>query len=171
MPLQKAQLRLEREERKIALNQVVEEACNAVWEATKQMHAKLQTHMSEHYYCLILQSSWVASGKRQTNHWNTFISKELRRSNAGMRALRISIQATIQLSDGNDRTCVSDGEVLCDIAATWKNMSEEEQIAATEDTLKELSEHHEDHKKGVHTVPLQAFQYMCVTVAMIQREV
>ncbi|KAJ2973987.1 hypothetical protein NUW54_g11965 [Trametes sanguinea] len=156
-PLQKAQLRLEREERKIALNQAVEDARNAVWEAAKQMHEKFQTHTSEYFYRLVLQSSRVASGKRRTSRWNAFVSKEMRRRNA-------------ELSEGNERNRVSDGEVLREIAATWKTMSEEEQIAATEEVLKELSERHEDQKKGAHTVPLQAFHDARATIATIQRE-
>ncbi|KAI0371592.1 hypothetical protein BV20DRAFT_941838 [Pilatotrama ljubarskyi] len=156
-PLQKAQLELEREERARSLNSAVEEARDAVWDAAKKMHVEFQSHSAEYYYHLIMQSTCLKSRKRRTSRWNAYLSRGLQRRNA-------------ELPEGADRTRVSDGDVARDIAEQWKAMSKEEQQAATDDTLKEMEEHRENHKKGTHTVPIQSFHDARATIANIQCE-
>lgn len=75
------------------------------------------------------------------------------------------------MADGSERSRVSDGDVTRAIAAKWHSMSTEEQLAATEDAVKSLQDREENHKKGTHTVPIQAFHDARATVATIQREV
>ena len=177
-PTQKAQLKLEREARKISLNRALEDARNGVWEAAKQMHAEFQAHSSEYYYRLIMQASRITSKKRRTSRWNAYLSKELQRRNAGaFSTIFIATRsvaadsASTDVPEGEDRKRVSDGDLTREIARQWKSMSEEEQIAATDDTLKELQERQEDHMTGTHTVPIHAFHDARATVATIEREV
>ncbi|KAJ2955194.1 hypothetical protein NUW54_g14758 [Trametes sanguinea] len=104
-----------------------------------------------------MQTTRLQTTKRRTSRWNAFLSKEIQRRNAA-------------LDDGETRARVSDGEITREIATQWKAMSEAEQVAATEDVLKELHERQENHKRGVHTVPIQAFHDTRATIATIQRE-
>ncbi|KAJ2968182.1 hypothetical protein NUW54_g13294 [Trametes sanguinea] len=91
-----------------------------------------------------MQSSRLCLSKRRMSRWNAFVFKEMQRRNA-------------DLPEGTDRKRVSDTDVTREIAETWKQMTPDEQEAATEDALKELQERKEDLTTGTHTVPLQAF--------------
>ncbi|KAH9850689.1 hypothetical protein C2E23DRAFT_734365, partial [Lenzites betulinus] len=156
-PLQKAQLKIQRQERTLALNDALERVRDDVWDAAKKLHAEFQTHSTEYYYRLIMQSTRLKSRQRKTSRWNAYLSQELQRRNA-------------ELPEGEDRLRVSNVEVSREIADMWKGMSKEEQEDATEDALLELNERHENHKKGTHTVPIQAFHDTCATLSSIQRE-
>lgn len=83
-PAQKAQLRLERKERTVSLNQALRAARQSVWDSAKKMHADFQTHSSEYFFRLIMQTQRVTNNKRRTSRWNAFLSKEVQRRNAGI---------------------------------------------------------------------------------------
>ncbi len=77
----------------------------------------------------------------------------------------------LDTADGQDRVRVSDGDVTREIAEKWKAMSKREQVAATDDALAELQERRENHQRGTHVVPIQAFHDTKTTLASMQREV
>ncbi|KAI0676302.1 hypothetical protein C8Q78DRAFT_1141482 [Trametes maxima] len=144
--VQKAQLRLQRQERTIKMNGAIHMAREDIWKATEKMHADFPNHTTAHFF------------QRIIHRWNAFLSKEVASHNAAVAA------------EGEDRKPVADQELLKDLGAKWKSMSKEEQVASTEDTLQALRERHEDHKRGTHTVPIQAFHDARATVATVKQE-
>ncbi|KAH9853145.1 hypothetical protein C2E23DRAFT_729112, partial [Lenzites betulinus] len=104
-----------------------------------------------------MQSTRLKTRQRKTSRWNAYLSQELQRRNA-------------DIPDGGDRVRVSDSGVAREIGEQWKAMSKEEQETVTEGALLELQERHEGHKRGTHTVPIQAFHDTRSTLASIQRE-
>ena len=62
-------------------------------------------------------------------------------------------------------------DVNTEISAMWKNMSLEEQIAATDNVVAALKERREAKAQAPHHVPLHAFHDMQANIDSIEKEV
>ena len=57
------------------------------------------------------------------------------------------------------------------LSECWKNMSEEERMAAVSDGIEELEEHHENCKEGIQNVVINSFHDTHATLSVVQCEV
>lgn len=74
----------------------------------------------------------------------------------------------IELAEGVPKKGVDDIEVMAQIKAAWHAMSEEEQIACTEEKLAQIEEERKTKSVGKHTVALNAFHDMNSTVTKVE---
>lgn len=81
--LQRVQLKIERQQRARALNDAIEDARDAVWEAAQKIYATFQSHSADYYFRMIMQTTRVKTRQRKTSRWNAFLSQELQRRNSG----------------------------------------------------------------------------------------
>ncbi|OBZ77052.1 hypothetical protein A0H81_02985 [Grifola frondosa] len=107
--------------------------------------------------------------------WNAFLRKESQRINRGMFSstslvleLSYLIFVCSEIPDGEPRKQID--QLTREISAIWQAMTKEEQIAATDDYIVEISDQRETKALAKHNVPLNAFHDVRATLASVQRE-
>jgi hypothetical protein len=105
--------------------------------------ASSSTVATKVFYCILADSNDVV------NFFSSFLSVELPSGAPHLKAT----------------------DVNSEISALWKNMSLEEQIAATEDTVIALKERREAKAHAPHHVPIHAFHDMRANIESIEKEV
>ncbi|KAI1782952.1 hypothetical protein LXA43DRAFT_904549, partial [Ganoderma leucocontextum] len=102
-----------------------------------------------------MQESCLNAKSRTTSRWNVFLSQKMERRNAG-------------LTDGCKK--VSQDNITQEIAAVWRSMTKEEQIATTEERMKEIAECRTTRKRKIPIAPIQAFHDTRATTQDIESE-
>lgn len=74
----------------------------------------------------------------------------------------------IEIPEGQPKKGVNDPETMAEIKAAWRAMSEEEQIACTNERLAQIEENRMTKSTGKHTVALNAFHDISSTVTKVE---
>ncbi|KAI9059665.1 hypothetical protein FKP32DRAFT_1606017 [Trametes sanguinea] len=156
-PAEKKAISAQREERHQKMSEALAAARETVAEEARKMQAEFGLHSDKYFEQQILQHARVSSTKRKTNRWNAFLRNELQKKNNALPA-------------GAPRYSSSDKEVISEISAKWKALSDEEKIAVTEDLVKELDEQKEMKALAVQSVPISAFHDVRATLDSVFEE-
>ncbi|KAI1793198.1 hypothetical protein LXA43DRAFT_1060201 [Ganoderma leucocontextum] len=153
--IQKAQRKVANLDRKETLNQLLQDARDRVMEMAGEMQKRFPRHSEKYYFRLIMQDSRLNAKSRNPSRWNAFLSQEMERRNSG-------------LTDG--RKNISQDAVIQEIAAAWRSLTKEEQIAATEERLQTIADRRSVRKRKIPTAPIQAFHDARATTQSIENE-
>lgn len=82
-PEEKAERKAARDQKKISLNDALDEARDGVWELVEGLHAAFPSHTTEYFFQLLMQQPKTQK-KRTISDWNAFLSMEMAKHNDGM---------------------------------------------------------------------------------------
>nr|VWO96544.1 N/A [Ganoderma boninense] len=153
--IQKAQRKIANLDRKETLNQMLQDARDRVMEIAGEMQKRFPRHNDKYYFRLIMQDSRLHAKSRNPSRWNAFLSQEMERRNAGV-------------TDG--RKNVSEEARSQEIAAVWRSMTKDEQIAATEERMQLIADRRSARQRKIPTAPIQIFHDTRATTQNIENE-
>lgn len=173
-PAEKKLKAVQRKVRKKEYHVALEEARASILDRATELHERFGGHSVDYYFEEIMQNGRLVKGSRETSRWNAYLRSEVRKLNDGTYLIYQVVVHLLTcqypaLPDGAARRRASDLAPV--IAAQWKQMSKEEQNAATDDLIPELKEHREMKKLAVQNVPINAFHDTQVSLKKIQDEV
>ncbi|KAL7283899.1 hypothetical protein ACG7TL_001171 [Trametes sanguinea] len=152
---EKRELQQRRDEKKEKLTNALVEARAVMWELAVKMHEDFPGHSARYYYDAIMQRARMRQTPRKISPWNAFVSQELQKYN--------------EEADDDTRKRVS-SEVIKEIAARWRSMSQEERLNAVGDGVEKLAERRDNRKHGVHNVAIASFNDVRATLSTIAHE-
>nr|VWO95564.1 Mitogen-activated protein kinase (EC [Ganoderma boninense] len=153
--IQKAQRKIANLDRKETLNQLLQDARDKVMDLAGEMQKHFPRHTDKYYFHLIMQESCLHAKSHSPSRWNTFLSQEMERRNADVTV---------------GRKNVSQDAASQDIAAMWRSMTKEEQVAATEDRMQLIADRRLVRTHKIPTAPIQIFHDTRATTQRIENE-
>ncbi|OBZ76475.1 hypothetical protein A0H81_02991 [Grifola frondosa] len=174
-PVEKALLKEKRLSHREAYKKALIAANEVIWQEARQLREQFGSHTVEYYYRELMQHSRLKKKSHTITRWNAFLRKESQRINRGMFSstslvleLSYLIFVCSEIPDGEPRKQID--QLTREISAIWQAMTKEEQIAATDDYIVEISDQRETKALAKHNVPLNAFHDVRATLASVQRE-
>ena len=174
-PAEKAEAAAKRRDHKVSYNEALSKARGIVMEQATLLREEFGGHTVEWYFEEIMQRARMTKSKRETSRWNAFLRNEVKCMNDGKYCSSLlyywehSTEIFTALPAGQH--CQKAFELMPQISAKWNAMSNEEQIAATNDTLEDLKNQKEMRSLSLQNVPINAFHDTRANLAAVKSEV
>ncbi|KAG6819073.1 hypothetical protein H0H93_015742 [Arthromyces matolae] len=153
---EKAKKKVERLAAKRSYQEALRDTRDKITHMAEELRQRFGKHSVKYYEQEIIQTSRLNKKQRAPGHWNAFVSQEVKRRNENRDPGEVRLKAH---------------QMMTDISAAWRNMSDEQKIESTKETLKQLQETRELRDVGTHNVPISAFHDSRATLEKIGEEI
>ncbi|KAG1888304.1 hypothetical protein F4604DRAFT_1916217 [Suillus subluteus] len=117
-------------------------AQDVVMQEAIKLHETFATNTIEYFYEAILQNACTKGKRRGRNHWNAYLSSELKKRNNELNPTEPRLKAS---------------DIAPELSREWKSMSKDEKENLTKDYMDELEEYRANKSLAVHNIAINSF--------------